>query len=1345
MDVTWKDLLVLLQGKTNICGTCNVILEVIECDLASLPDIFHSLAFELLLSDQSNTRANASLLVGKLALKFRSILVPLVCDSSTDGELLQLEDISICTILATPGSHLLSKATDHASTRESGNDVYTIQWLQKQKSELKTRLGLDTDVVAAIDDIADSFLHEEDVTTCNTVQSESASSNLPYRLSSSLSAPTEESWLARIVRCMIVGLLSPRWETRHGYSQGLSQLLSGLFPNLISTQLKPVIQMDTVQKSAVRYLPEFVCNDILCCGLCVLLLDRFVDFGCSTDSSGAVAPVKEVAGVLISCAMQCSSSSAEKVELLWGLLCEMAMSPEHWTVALGGYIGIKSFAPFQFSFILTERWLQFVDIMSRGIRVVRSSTAEITTAACEALSAFSHAALQCGDTLSSLHREHCLPGLQLMLQAFHEVLSHVISPEEDPLSAVVWTSLSEGLGGLVALYTKVAAECAAASQRSACLMLCLQNCREILGKLYLYNASTRGRCLGSVSSCLEALTSMTQLQSLPLADHSIILYETSNILGALCAAGCLTSQRPVVELLLEDTPSSAGVKQSKRRSKSASVRVTGLDEDALPDQEGNNPHEKSQDVQAGLEAAVTDEELVAVRHYLSEREVWGRLTSSWTALAFAHFVNHGSLTRDADEKFPDFINFAVSSVQSILSAAIRCFEMETASKLVSSAADVNTNAGHTFESAAHSFCACEMMRRPLESFAANGNKLFLLANLDQFDFLSVIVQGLGSTDAGLPNCVLEAFRTELRQCVVKLTSSHLAAAVPASSTVALTAATTSDVTPPSQPHGSGSSALPKKRVFRFVVVPDTVEPVRKKQIVSVDVTGSGAVSSLSKSGSASTDYDEVVAGRRRLWLSRLFCLLNIELRAFAGCTFHSEKVVAAELLRYLEDVQLHSGHSFSYQQTVALLKLALTGSSVDTMAFFVQALPNSVEVEVDAQLQLFVAFATARGMLSHTSATNDFPFLWKLFERGRAAERFASQLTYILAKTQQSSFADQCAELFHSSGTQPIAVEKVLGSALLACTYSTRAALNARYDVIGLVLDAAGAVEKASALESDRTSRLSEVLCLLFQTETSDADAVSPSPTSLLPATAARLFLRLFEQEAHPPADRKGQVATVASRNQLAELLCSLTSALLEQVVDAYEILFATALRGLGDREAGVRRACVRVFRQLVPLAALAKQTSSARRASSPMSGTSANAALNEVHLAVEKASELLQHIFTKQSPFRIQKSHRERDLKIMKTLTQCTNLVAHHDAALAPAQLRDYQWDGVSWLTQLRRFGLNGILADEMGLGKSLQALTALAVLRIEKEMQSAPFLVICPASVVMHWEDEIKKYFPP
>lgn len=272
-----------------------------------------------------------------------------------------------------------------------------------------------------------------------------------------------------------------------------------------------------------------------------------------------------------------------------------------------------------------------------------------------------------------------------------------------------------------------------------------------------------------------------------------------------------------------------------------------------------------------------------------------------------------------------------------------------------------------------------------------------------------------------------------------------------------------------------------------------------------------------------------------------------------------------------------------------------------------------------------------------------------------------------------------------------------MGSALLACTAATRAALNARYDIVGLVLDAAGTVEQEQeppAPGRGRITRLAEVLCLLFRTEDRDGEAIeesSPTPclsASLLPTTAARLYLRLF-------GEKVASSAAVTARGQLAELLCSLTSALLGQVVGAYEILFATALRGLGDREAGVRRACVRVFHQLVPLAALAKQTSS-RRASSALP-VQADRISSEVQVAVEKASELLQHIFTKQSPFRIQKSQQERDLHLMRTLAQYTNLVTYQSAVLAPAQLRDYQWDGVSWLTQLRRFGLNGILADEM------------------------------------------------
>ena len=64
----------------------------------------------------------------------------------------------------------------------------------------------------------------------------------------------------------------------------------------------------------------------------------------------------------------------------------------------------------------------------------------------------------------------------------------------------------------------------------------------------------------------------------------------------------------------------------------------------------------------------------------------------------------------------------------------------------------------------------------------------------------------------------------------------------------------------------------------------------------------------------------------------------------------------------------------------------------------------------------------------------------------------------------------------------------------------------------------------------------------------------------------------------------------------------------------------------------------------------------------------------------------------------------------------------------------------GLRWLVSLQRTGLNGILADEMGLGKTLQVLTVLATRRVPGKST----LIVCPASVVPVWREEIAKFFP-
>lgn len=84
--------------------------------------------------------------------------------------------------------------------------------------------------------------------------------------------------------------------------------------------------------------------------------------------------------------------------------------------------------------------------------------------------------------------------------------------------------------------------------------------------------------------------------------------------------------------------------------------------------------------------------------------------------------------------------------------------------------------------------------------------------------------------------------------------------------------------------------------------------------------------------------------------------------------------------------------------------------------------------------------------------------------------------------------------------------------------------------------------------------------------------------------------------------------------------------------------------------------------------------------------------------------------------------------------------LAATCEAPPLPAWLRPYQRRGVEWMGHLCDVGCHGLLADEMGLGKTLQVLSLLAA----RPVPGRPHLIVCPASVVPVWREEIAKFFP-
>ncbi len=118
---------------------------------------------------------------------------------------------------------------------------------------------------------------------------------------------------------------------------------------------------------------------------------------------------------------------------------------------------------------------------------------------------------------------------------------------------------------------------------------------------------------------------------------------------------------------------------------------------------------------------------------------------------------------------------------------------------------------------------------------------------------------------------------------------------------------------------------------------------------------------------------------------------------------------------------------------------------------------------------------------------------------------------------------------------------------------------------------------------------------------------------------------------------------------------------------------------------------------------------------------------------------------------FRLQTQNREsmeiegrgESAGLLKKMLALKPATPFHNPAGLSSILRRYQELGVEWIHFLYENGFGGLLCDDMGLGKTHEVMAFMVGL-MEREASPGPFLVVCPTTVLSHWNNIVRNYAP-
>jgi len=1300
MDTSWCELISLLRGNEHVGDlVAPALCEVVNQDEASA--IFHELVTLYLVDTEWNTRANTAVVLRKLCSHLILTLKPLLLAASSDGELLSFTDVEDVDQVLSNGTELRSHPTTYSSSARDPVKLYGKNWIGLQRKALKKRIGAETTLSEtrkalgySID--ATNLLEETDI--CSRQQDIVNQTEIEVKegdqqtcdRSEQVSSDTAcETWFVRLIRFLVVGLLDPRWETRQGCAMGLSGIINGLFP--------------FGHDGVVELLPSFLVEDFLCSGLSVLILDRFYD--CSS-SVVAISPVKESISQLVAVASKCAERGTTSRVL--NVALAMAKYQNAWMVQHGGQILLKYLVPLNPSLLMDNMLSECIQVALNGMSCVID---DVACSAAQLVRSLETVALSMDSDVKNIPME----ALFRIVESIHEAIYRVDELSESP------RDISRALASVVRMIPFAVISSEKDSADIMCdsyrLIAAVGNaCALLISKCNIMLQTTRANCE------IELMDVFSHLVKELAKEREKIFSKNGEMATSLLgtAVSCLTAQavtgilsRNKKENCFSDVMSEkvgnfvasmiflSHLYLDKNEVSSSTQHLLQLTTEVFEctcsyrDKLVSNP---------SVALCVVSEEAASLNmlQKLGIEMVHEKMAFLLSS-TLVYFQERGNISQRS------YMDFLTTHEKISFANFLRCCLRSSRDMWAHSSMDdvdkfIESTACSAIEAVGIKLVDTFKLWSSGAPIEYESNRIGLKRRGDEKKNEGTVTRR---------KTAFAAIQEKSRQSGVKFRIQL----VPDN--------------PSTVPRGGNLSSVTASS-FDMNTVTQKETCTRLEYFEGLYICLSSMVDMLAYEYNDSSSLHDLVRRVERIISSTL-----VELRKFGsfrrclevGCKEDSFSKLYKCLINHINAVRalVISGECHNQYKGAEII-LSILGCHAEPCDL---ALPASLfpcfECTVDDKARIAHFSTLLTRVLLHLPRRPDDTLFFRIISKicsmftGELLCLSASQIIRTLSSSFPDSFFDEIIPLdLLFSVTLRDTMPFVVASAVPYLHNAARMRLY-KADIINILVE-----------------RLCE-----HNTKMVNFDSLlAASTTSVISLTHGQITT--FEREIFESFLDSLDCHYEKNRQACAHFHLSFLRHLQERELTqvCYPYFLSSTIRGIGDQDVTVRRCFTQAFAILVPLAPLVKEFDD------PLPpGRNPEASDSKPQVASARTRALFEHILFRSTPPSLTDTLPESaDHRLLTSLKKvCPHLFEDPStSSIGSRSLRRYQWDGISWLTQLQRCGLAGILADDMGLGKSVQSLTALAIRRLEQNMNTQPSLIVCPASLVTHWERELRHFFP-